>query len=384
MLIEYTAYDRSGKRISGTMEAGSERVAEDILWESDLIVTRVRKARRLPPLYTILPTLFGVKQRDTIALIRQLAILLDSGLPLLLSLHAIGHEKVHPMIREAINGLTEFISEGGQFSDGIERYPAIFPTIFVRLSRIGEQTGELSEVLRRGSDYLEAQAAVKSKLRASLTYPAIVAVTAGVSVFILLEFSIPMLSGLLEEFGADLPIITPIIMALSDFVRSAGLWLPIAIVLAVVLTVLYRRKPGGKFVTDQILLRSPLFGLMIQRSSVARITQTIASLLTSGIPLLEAIQLTRDNTDNAVLQRSLERTRLELLAGTNFSDALGQEPVFPSMLVEVVRVGETAGNLPDQLRVISDVLQQDFDASMSRMGHVPSSGVRVRHPVDVV
>ncbi len=367
MLIEYRAYDRTGNRISGTLEADSEQLAENMLWQSDLIVTHVRRVRRLPALYTLFPSLLGAKEREVISLVRQLATLLDSGLPLLLSLQALSHERMHPLIRDALRSLTEFISEGGEFSEGISRHPAIFPAIFVRLARIGEQTGELSEVLRRGADHLESQSALKGKLRSTMTYPAIVAVTAGISVYILLNFSIPMLSGLLEEFGADLPLITRMIMAVSDFARAAGLWLVILLVLAIVVTLLYRRRPNGKLVTDRVLLQLPMLGRMVQQSGISRVTQTLAALLSSGIPLLEAVELTRDNTDNAVLKQALEQVRLELLTGSSFSDALSRSPFFPPMLIEVVRVGESAGNLAEQLQVISTVIQQEFDANISRM-----------------
>ena len=363
----YTAYDREGRKVSGTLEADSEQVAEDILWQSDLIVDQVRRVRKRPALHTIAPSLFGVKERDTIALIRQLATLLDSGLAMLLALEALSHEKAHPMIREALKGTIQFVSQGGQFSEGISRFPSLFPPLFVRLARIGEQTGDLSEVLRRGADYLESQSVVKSKLRASLTYPAIVGATAAVSVYILLNFSIPMLSGLLDEFGADLPLITRMLMAVSSVASSFGLYILLLIVITVVSLILYRRRPNGKLVTDRYFLQMPMFGAMIQKSGIARITQTLTSLLASGIPLLEAVQLTRDNTDNSVMKEGLERVRLELLAGSSFSDSLSLSPVFPPILVEMSRVGENAGNLADQLEVLSKVIQQDFDASISRL-----------------
>ena len=300
-------------------------------------------------------------------MIRQLATLLDSGLPLLVSLQAMSHEKSHGMIRDAMKGMSQLISEGGQLSDALAKYPAIFPALFVRLARIGEQAGNVSAVLRRGASYLESQSELKAKLRASMTYPAIVAVTAGISVIILIKFSIPMLSGLLDEFGADLPFITKVILGLSDFVSAFGPWILLLFIFTIGVGFLYRRRPNGRLAVDRMLLRLPLFGVLIQRSSVARVTQTLASLLASGIPLLEAVELTMDSTDNAVLKQALDRARLELLAGNNFSDALRLNPIFPPMVVEVVRVGETAGNLTDQLDVISRVLQQDFDASVSRL-----------------
>ena len=370
MLIQYTAYDRTGRKIVDTMEADSEQTAQEILWESELIVTqvrRVRAGRKLPALHTIFPTVFGAKQADVVTLMRQLATLLDSGLPVLLSLQAMRHEAVHPMIRDALTGLTDFIGEGGRFSDGISRYPAIFPAIFVRLARIGEQTGELSSVLRRGAEYLESQAEVKRKLRSSLMYPCIVASTAAVSVYILINFSIPMLSGLLEEFDAELPIFTRILLATSGFANAYGLWILLISVIAVALYWMYRRTADGKLVTDRVILRLPMVGSMVQKNSIARSAQTLASLLQSGIPLLEAVELTAENTDNAVMKQALERTRLELLAGSSMSDAMSRNSIFPPLLIEMSRVGEAVGNLADQLDVISKVFQQEFDASIARM-----------------
>ena len=367
MQIEYTAHDKQDRRVTGRLEADSEQIAEDLLWENDLIVDRLRRIRQRPSLHAMFPTLFGVKQRETIALVRQLAVLLDSGLPLLLSLQALSPEGAHPMIKAALRGMTQRISEGGQFSDGLADYPSIFPSIFVRLARIGEQTGELSDVLRRGADYLETQAAVKSKLQASMTYPAIVFVTAGISVVILVKFSIPMLSGLLEEFGADLPLITRLIVGLSDLVGAIGLYVAVVLVVSVVSFVLFRRREAGRLITDRYLLRAPMLGSLVMKSSIARVTQTLTSLLQSGIPLLEAVQLTKDNTENAYLREELEGARLALLSGTNFSDSLSEQHVFPPMLVEVVRVGESAGNMADQLEVISRVYQLEFEASVNRM-----------------
>ena len=362
MLISYKAYDRSGNRLSGTLEAESAQIAEDLLWQSDLIVEQVHRVRKRPTLYTLFPTIFGVKERQTIALVRQMATLLDSGLALILAIQTMGSERAHPAIRDALKGLIESLNEGGQLSDGMAKYPAIFPDVFVRVARIGEETGNLSEVLFRAADYLESQAAVKNRVRGSLTYPALVVFSAGISVYILLNFSIPMLTGLLDEFGADRPLMTKMILAVSDIANAIGLY----VVIIVVGSLLFRRRPAGKMVTDRLLLKWPLLGSMIQRSSISRVTQTFGSLLSSGVPLLEAVALARDNNDNAVLKESLGDIRLELLQGNSLSDALSRAPIFPPMVYELVRVGESTGNLSEQLNVVSKVLQQDFDESLSK------------------
>ena len=176
-----------------------------------------------------------------------------------------------------------------------------------------------------------------------------------------------MLTGLLTEFNSDLPLITKMILGVSDAANTFGLYVIGILVVSVVSTLLYRKKPQGKLRSDLAILRMPMFGTMVQQSSLARVTQTLGSLLSSGITLLEAVELTRDSTDNAVLKNALEMARFDLLSGKNFSEALANNPIFPPMLVEVVRVGESAGNLADQLDVISKVLQQDFDTTLARM-----------------
>ena len=367
MLIQYTAFDRNGNRVSGTLEADSEQRAEEVLWDSDLIVTRVHKVRKPLALYSLFPTIFGVKQRDTIVLLRQLATLLDSGLSLLLAIEALGSERSHPMLRDALRGITQHIAEGGQFSDALALYPAMFPSIFVRLAAIGEQSGELSQMLRRGAEHLEAQEAIKSKVRGAMMYPAMVALTAGVAVYILLTFSIPMLSGLLEEFGADLPLITKLVLAASGFATNFGPILFGMVIGVVAVVFLVRKRPAGKMATDRFFLKVPLLGELVQGSSVARITSTLHSLIAAGIPLLEGVELTRDSTENAVLSQALESARLGLLSGDNFSESLRRSPIFPLTVVEVVRIGETSGNLEEQLGAISNLIQQDFDTKVSRL-----------------
>lgn len=349
------------------MEADSPRGAEELLWRSDLVVARVSPVRRLPPLHKLLPTLFGTASAAQVAAwARQLATLLDAGITLLAALEVLQGEQSTPAIREAGRNVAASLREGKSLGEALGQNPTIFPSILVRLIRIGEQTGGLPSMLRRSADYLEAQAAVRGKLRSSLTYPAIVASTSAVSVYILLTFTIPMLAGLLEEFKADLPFITRMVVLLGNLAQVWTARVILLVLVSAILLFLYKRRPGGKERLDRVMYRMPLFGKLIHTNLLSRTTQTMASLLAAGVPLLEAVQLTRENTDNVIMLEALNLIREDLLEGKSLSQGLAHARVFPSILSEMCAVGEQSGNLTEQLNIASGILQADFEKVMNR------------------
>ena len=365
--IQYSAFDRTGKPVKGVLEATSVQAAEEALWSSGLIVASVRRIRKRPSLYTLFPTFFAPGPKAAISFARQLATLLESGFPILESLQVLGSEQAHPALRDAIAKIRETLTEGRSFSDALEEHPQIFPMIFVRLTRIGEETGDLAPLLRRAANHLEAGVNLRSKVRSSLTYPVIVAITAGAAAYVLLTFSIPMLAGLLEEFQSDLPLPTRIIIAIGN---GFNFWLSrIVIFLAATFIVMFvaRKTIRGKLAIDRGLLLYPPFGGLMRRSALARISQTLSSLIESGIPLLESINLAIGTTGNTFLRGSLERVRHRLLEGASLSIAMEGEVIFPLLMREMIRVGESSGTLSKQLVTIQGIYQSEFENAVERM-----------------
>lgn len=367
MRYKYTAYDQTGKRVDGTLEARSPQLAEDLLWQRDLIVTKVTRAWQLPSLRGLSRSLESVSDQQILDWARQLAILLTAGVGLVEALDALRGQRINPLLREATTDVVRTLREGGRFSDALAKHPKLFPNVFIRLIQIGEQTGELVTMLRRSADYTESQAATRSKIRSSLAYPALVAGTAGVSVYILLTFTIPMLTGLIEEFEAELPLVTRIVVAVGAFTQNWGGTIFGGTILLIVSLYLYRKRPQGKAHVDRMLLRAPLLGDMLRKSLVARATQTIATVMSSGVPLLESVRLTRDATEHSVMKQALTRIESDLLQGRGFSEALVSTEIFPSLMIEMCAVGERSGSLADQLAAASNIFQTELDRAISRV-----------------
>jgi type IV pilus assembly protein PilC len=365
--VQYLAFDRAGSPVRGTLEAASVKAAEDALWSSGLIVARVRPVGRKLKLHNLFPSLLGPGTNASVAFARQLATLLDAGFPLLDCLNILTSEQAHPAMREATTAIRERLAQGQSFSEALAAHPLIFPGVFVRLARIGEETGDLAPLLRRAADHAESGMALRAKVRSTLTYPAIVTATAAGAIYVLLTFSIPMLAGLLEEFQAELPLPTRIVIALGNGFNAWATWLLALAVAAGLGLFLARRSSHGRLIIDRHLLLYPPFGSLLRRSALARLAQTLNSLLESGIPLLESLDLAIAATDNAYLRASLERVRGRLLEGASLSEALRREPVFPSLMREMVRVGESSGTLAGQLATVHRIYQQEFEGAVTRV-----------------
>lgn len=365
--VRYSAFDKAGQPVKGELEANSVQSAEEALWSSGLIVANVRRVRSTPSLATLFPSFFGPGTSTAISFSRQLATLLDSGFPLVKSLEVLSGDQTHPALRDATSKIRQTLSEGLSFSQALEQHPHIFPNIFVRLARIGEETGDLAPLLRRAANNLEAGVNLRSKIRSSLTYPAIVALTAGAAAYVLLTFSIPMLAGLLDEFDAELPLSTRIVVAIGN---GFNVWVTRFFIFLAGSTVAFfltRKTARGKLFIDRTLLLYPPFGGLLRRSALARIAQTWSSLIDSGISLMEATSLVIDSTDNAYIRRSMERIRERLLEGIAFSDALAEEPVFPPLMREMIRVGESSGTLTEQLNTVQNIYQAEFEGAVARI-----------------
>lgn len=265
--VRYSAFDKAGQPVNGELEANSVQSAEEALWSSGLIVANVRRVRATPSLATLFPSFFGPGTSTAISFSRQLATLLDSGFPLVKSLEVLSGDQTHPALRDATSKIRQTLAEGLSFSQALEQHPNIFPNIFVRLATIGEETGDLSPLLRRAANNLEAGVNLRSKIRSSLTYPAIVALTAGAAAYVLLTFSIPMLAGLLDEFDADLPLSTRIVVAIGNGFNVWVTRFAIFMGASTVAFFLARKTDQGKLFIDRTLLLYPPLGGLLRRSA---------------------------------------------------------------------------------------------------------------------
>lgn len=307
----------------------------------------------------------GPSLNDLAYLCRQLATLIDVGIPLLRTLKILSERTQHPRLRQTMKEVASDVEQGSPLSTALSRHPQIIPPLIVNITRIGEAGGILERALRRLAEIYERRADIKRKVWASLLYP-IAAVTVAISVVILIfAYAIPVFQQVYEQKeGAQLPAITQQVIAMSVFVRTMWpLYVPLAIGLLVAL-VLWGRTPRGRRLFDGLRLRLPIMGPLNTKINVARFTRTLSSLLAAGIPLIEALGSTAQSSDNVVLAEALMKTRESVEGGGKLEESMRAAPVFPPIVVDMIAIGDEAGALDEILDRMANVYESEVDTAL--------------------
>lgn len=377
MQFTYVAYDRAGRRVSGTVEANATAEVEERLGAADLLVARIRKKREPLTLYSALPTLFGLKPRHLITLTRQLITLLGAGLPLVKSVDVLSTQALHPQLRATVAQVRRDLNQGIRFTTALEKHSQVFPRLYIHMVRVGESTGSLVDkkkedgtleragALSKLADTLEHQAENKGKLLSTLTYPAIVLLASLGALYVMLSFTIPMMSGLFQEFGTDMPFLTRLVIAMSNAVKNYGGTFLIVVVVAALTGWLYTRTRRGALFRDKLLLRLPIIGDIARKSQVASLMETMSLALETGSPLLEAMRLGEDISDNQAVRLVIRDVIRQLTIGQSLSEALASHPeLFPPMVMEAAKVAEETGSLQTQISVIARLYQEETERAI--------------------
>lgn len=367
MPFKYIAYDSEGAEKRGTLFVEQEDTAERILYDRDLTVARLEETRSRIDLAKWFPTYFGPKRRDVIIFSNQLANLVESGVAILPALELMAEESTSKPLQRVLRQVTEDIRQGSAISNALAKHEFVFPPIYHRMINVGERTGNISDVLRQLAVHLEKEHSTRSKIRSATTYPAIVLALAVVVVLILLNFTLPPLLQLYNEFDAKLPWPTVVVMNLSSFFLNNRLYIFLALVLISGLLVWYVRTPGGKQRFDFLLLKLPVIGSINTNGNVARFSRTLATLLSAGLQLPESMELTRDTLENVNLKEEINQLRQEALQGRGISVPLSKSRLFPRMLAQVVRVGEETGTLDTHLETLAGFYEEEVDRSLNNL-----------------
>ncbi len=370
MIFKYEACTPSGEIIGGTLEVESERRAEELLWQSDFTIVTLKKLRKLPSisLGEIMPTFFGVKRSDVIAFSRDLSTLLSSGIALLPAL-GILHEQIRKgSFRKVIRNLVEGIETGSSFSEACSKHPLVFSALYLRMIRLGEEVGNLSSVLEQLQKYMEKDEAVSSKVKGAMAYPAFVALIGVAVVIVLVVFVMPNLEGIFAEFGGELPILTRALLSVTSFLGDNIIWIIVGIAgLGLAGWLYFRKVEKGKRRWSSIVLKTPLVGGVSLKSNMSGIGRTLSTLLGSGVPLVEALGLLIQTTDNAVIKDALIQVHADVQTGHSLSHAMGSRSIFPMMMSRMVGVGEETGRLEPNLETVSRFYEEDADEAVGRL-----------------
>jgi type IV pilus assembly protein PilC len=311
----------------------------------------------------------GVKQKDLTVLTRQLATLVDAGLPLLRGLHVLERQTPNPTLREALKEMCESVESGSTFSESLQNHPKIFNHLYINMVRAGEAGGVLEVVLNRLAEFAEKAEKIKNKVKGAMIYPVIVLFAAcGITGFLLVKV-IPKFKDIFRDLLGDkpLPPITEFVMNASNFVMNNGLLVLGGIGGFVFLFTVFKKTAGGAYFIDVCKLRMPAFGTLVRRTAIARMTRTLGTLLSSGVPVLQALDIVRDTSGNAVIARAIQSVHDAVKEGESMTEPLAQSKVFPPMVISMVEVGEETGALADMLTRVADTYDDEVDNAVAGM-----------------
>ena len=367
MPYKYVAYTKTGERVQGMVDATSEALAEEVLWQSDYIIASLRPARPGADLAQMMPTFFGVKPRDLIVLSRQLATLVESGIPILSGLQMLGEEVGNKTLSRALQAVIEDVREGESLSGALRKHPQVFPSIYSRMIEIGERMGNMEGILRQLATYMEKRESLTRKVRGAMAYPAFILLLAIGVVILMINVTLPGILGLYSEFEAELPVTTRILITITNFTTTHQSSILAVAVSTVALVSLYVRTPIGRRQRDLLLLKIPVIGSINIQSSISQLCHTMSILLRAGLPMSEIMDLIVQTMGNVVLRGALERVRTEMLQGHGLSRPISQEQIFPSLLVQMVRVGEETGALDSNLETLALFYEEEADRKINAL-----------------
>jgi type IV pilus assembly protein PilC len=309
-----------------------------------------------------------VKDKDIVIFTRQLATMIDAGLPLVQCLDILGSQTENKSLQKTVNQVRSDVESGATFADALKKHPKIFDTLYCNMVAAGEAGGILDTILGRLAAFMEKFAKIKGQIKSAMIYPAIILFVAVSVVSLLLVVVVPMLANIFVEAKMQLPFPTRVVMAFSNFLKGwGGLSLLIAIIGFFVGLKQFRRTEKGLRTTDGIALKIPVAGSLIQRVAVAKFTRTLGTLLTSGVPILEGLLIVSRTAGNKVVEDAILTTRQSVSEGKTLADPLGRAKIFPAMVVSMISVGEATGALDNMLNKIADFYDDEVDSAVAAL-----------------
>jgi type IV pilus assembly protein PilC len=362
----YTALNEKGKLLKGSIKASSEGVASNMIAERGLNLVSIQLKPVWYSLDQMLPSLFAVKPQEVINFSRQLATLLEAGISIMPALESVRQQSSSRGFRKVLGEAITDLGAGLSFSEALRKNPKVFTEIYYKTIRVAESTGELHIILRQLADYQEKQDVTRKKIKKALTYPAVL-LTLGLGVgIILMTTALPALIDIFTMMSVDLPLPTRILIGLTDFLGAYKLYLlVIAIVIAVVLVYLLKQPAGRKWL-DGFLLRAPLIGAPIHSSEIGRFARTGQVLLSAGLSLQEVMDLLPSTSGNSAIRDALDHARQDLIRGEGLAEPMIRNAkMFPSLLTQMVKVGEESNTLDYTLGVVADFYENDADEKIT-------------------
>ena len=355
MTYQFTVYTSDRKIVQGTLEAASESMAEEALYQSGhRRILSLKEAQPGSSLGRLLQqALCGVKTQDVVDFSRQLAFLIESGIPILTALQLLEEQVSRASLRKVITGLVEELRGGSSFSQALRKYPHVFSSTYRQVMRASEHAGNLEIGLRQLAGHMERQLATKKKIKRAMMYPVIVLMMGIGVIGVLTTVALPPLVELLTSFDVELPLMTRLLMGGSAFVSTYKFYLLGGIFISVISVVAYMRRPAGKLAKDKLMLKSPVLGSVTLEHNIAQFCRTTSMLLKAGLLLPQIMNILGQTLGNRIICQRLTELREKLIQGQSLSQAMVAVGLFPRVLVEMVVVAEKTGNLESALATLA-------------------------------
>ncbi|WP_226036527.1 type II secretion system F family protein [Aquibacillus saliphilus] len=361
----YKGRTRAGKAKRGKINADSSREAITMLKQDGITVFDINELNTV--LYQDIHFGKAIKNRDFVIFLRQFATLIDAGITLVEATSILEDQTSNKQLKQALAKIQDYLEEGMALSEALTQFPKLFPELLVSMIHAGEVSGSLDDILDNMASYYEKQYQLKQKIITALTYPIVVGF---ISIFItifLLAFIVPIFTDMFLSFGGDIPLYTALVIRISEVVQAFW-WVILLIGLLLVAVYKYlQQKPTLAYTFDVAKLRIPVFGGFIQKSLLARMTQTLSSLLNSSVPILQAVEITERVISNRVMKKVLKESHSALEQGESLAGPMQTHWVFPKLVTQMIAVGERTGSLDAMLKKVADFYEQELDEASDKL-----------------
>ena len=366
-IFAYSGRTRGGQTVTGERMAESADAAVAALRRDQILVTRIDQSKAKAEPKPNAMKAKGVPSKNLAIFTRQFSVMIDAGLPLVQCLDILGKQEPHKHFSAAILKVREDVEAGAALADAMKKHPKTFDALYSNMIAAGEAGGILDTILKRLAVYIEKNVKLKGDVKSAMIYPIAVIVIATLVVGAILWKVIPTFASLFAGLGAQLPLPTRIVIAMSDGVVAWG-WLVVLSIFAFGWIIArYYSTPGGRHAIDALLLKTPVLGNILRKVSVARFCRTLSTLLSSGVPILDGLDITARTSGNAIIEAAIQKTRSGIERGETVSGPLKDTNVFPSMVVQMINVGETTGALDAMLSKIADFYEDEVDSAVAGM-----------------
>ncbi len=361
----YEARTRAGEVQTGIIEADSKEGVQSRLRARQLSPVKIKKKSR----ELKLSFGSGVTPKELVVFVRQFATMIDAGLPLVQCLDILSSRGENKALNAILKDVKDYVEQGGTFSEGLGRHPKLFDELFVNLVRAGEMGGILDTILNRLAGYIEKRVKLARQVRGAMVYPIAIFLVAMIVVVVMLAWVIPSFKGMFAEFGGadSLPALTQMVIAASEGFLGNVHWIILGVGAFVFGVTYIYRKPAGKHFFHRTLLFMPIIGPVIRKISVARFTRTLGTLLSAGVPILDALDVVKKSAGNVVVENAIQDTSNKIREGQTMAEPLMETNVFPPMVVQMIGVGEQTGALDTMLNKIADFYEDEVDVAVAAL-----------------